>query len=132
MSAPICPYCGARSIFRESSAHLYRRDYGPVWECSPCQAWVGCHPNTTMPLGRLADASLRTAKKAAHAAFDRLWLAKIRKEGCRKHEARGAAYRWLSQQLNVPTDECHIGMFDEAQCARVVELCRPFHAENKS
>jgi hypothetical protein len=93
------------------------------WICAPCNAWVGCHPGTTNPLGRLANAELRRAKQAAHAVFDPLWEAKMRRDGCKKHVARGAAYRWLSEQLGTPFEETHIGMFDVEQCQRVVEVC---------
>lgn len=68
---PICPYCERPAEFLASSARVYHgRDYGPVWACLPCAAWVGCHKGTTQPLGRLANAELRKAKMAAHAAFD--------------------------------------------------------------
>lgn len=128
--APICPYCGNPSIFHQSSEHLYHgKNYGPVYECSPCGAWVGCHPGTARPLGRLANRELREAKIAAHNEFDRLW----RKRYVRKHAvdsrytkgmARGGRYKELAILLNIPREECHIGMFDVDQCKRVRELCR--------
>ncbi len=120
MSAPVCPYCGAEAALHRSSAKFYRgRDYGPVWACVPCQAWVGCHPGTSTPLGRLANKELRQAKMRAHAAFDPLWK---RINGERKM-SRGNAYRWLSDRLGIPFDDCHIGMFDIDTCGRVVEVC---------
>jgi hypothetical protein len=118
---PICD-CGQMAIYRLRSDHLYRRDYGPVWECAPCQAWVGCHPDGK-PLGRLANASLRRAKQAAHAAFDPKWHAIQREEQCSKSRARGVAYKWLADHLGIDVRDCHIGMFDEVQCQRVVEIC---------
>ena len=121
MSAPTCPYCGAEAK-RATGGALYphRRDLHDkrFWRCVPCQAWVGCHPNSDRPLGRLANATLRKAKMAAHAAFDPRW-----KQADDKRRARRAAYAWLSDQLNVPKEECHIGMFDEGMCARVVDVC---------
>lgn len=124
LKAPTCPYCGRVSVFRETSFHLYaNRDFGPVWECSPCRAWVGCHKGTKVPLGRLADAKLREAKRRAHAAFDPLWIKKMQLEGCKKGRARGKGYVWLAHQLGINVKDCHIGMFDVAQCERVVEVC---------
>ena len=50
-AAAACPYCGSPAAFLASSASLYQgRDYGPAWACSPCGAWVGCHPGATRPL----------------------------------------------------------------------------------
>ena len=97
-------------------------DYGAVWECRPCEAWVGCHPQGT-PLGRLADKALRQAKMAAHAAFDPFWKAKMRRDGWPQKRARNAGYEWLAGQMGIAREDCHIGMFDEAQCRRVVEIC---------
>lgn len=112
-----CPYCSGAATFRPSSAHLYRgTDYGPVWECAPCQAWVGVHRGTETPLGRLANKELRRAKSAAHAAFDPLW-----KKGPME---RASAYKWLAGQLEIERADCHIGMFDVAMCQRVIEICR--------
>ena len=66
-----CPYCDGVIEFLSSSESIYHgRDYGPVYICKPCQAWVGCHRGTIKPLGRLADKELRRAKIAAHDAFD--------------------------------------------------------------
>lgn len=36
---------------------------------------------------------------------------------------------WLSIQLGVPHEVCHIGMFDVKNCKRVVELCKPIIEE---
>ena len=85
------------------------------WRCVPCEAWVGCHPGTHKPLGRLADFDLRRAKQDAHAAFDPYW---------RKHfQHRSTGYSWLATQLGIASKDCHIGMFDVATCRKVVRLC---------
>lgn len=116
--APACPYCDKRARLA-SGADIYphRPDiFGlhakPFWQCVPCGAYVGCHPGTRKPLGRLANAALRLAKMRAHEAFDPLW-----KSG---RMGRNEAYGWLTRALGIPGSECHIGMFDEAQCAAVV------------
>lgn len=124
-----CPYCLGFAEYRPSSAELYRgTDYGPVWICQPCGAWVGCHRGGTgrVPLGRLADKALRDAKRAAHAEFDPLWMAKMRRDGLRKRHARAKAYAWLSRALSTAPEETHIGMFDIEMCRRVVQICRPY------
>jgi hypothetical protein len=114
-----CPYC-------EKSARLvFGRDIYPnrpdlsmlaFWLCTPCSAWVGCHPGTKKPLGRLADAELRKAKIAAHAALDPLW-----KNGQMR---RQEAYTWLAMRLGIPSEECHIGMFDLEMCRKAVQECK--------
>ena len=95
------------------------------WQCSPCGAHVGCHPAQTkrqkgmgdgsVPMGRLANAELRKAKQAAHAAFDPLWLTSADRRG-----ARAEAYAWLSEAIGMSAANCHIGMFDVDACRAVV------------
>lgn len=109
-----CPYCGKRATFYPSSAHVYSRDFGPIYRCVPCDAHVGCHPHSHRPLGRLADAGLRKAKMAAHRAFDPLWQS--------GRMRRKEAYRWLADQLGIEPNLCHIGLFDVLQCRAVVDV----------
>ena len=133
MKKPTCPYCKVPARFFASSAKFYNgRDYGPVYACEPCGAWVGCHKGTHNALGRLANKELRAAKQLAHGAFDRLWQAKIRKEGLSKGRARKAGYTWLAIQMGIEVHRCHIGWMDLEECRRVVELCAPYHAENRA
>lgn len=128
ISPPQCPYCGDGSVFLESSKEIYHgQDYGPVWICRPCQAWVGCHPNGA-PLGRLADIHLRRAKQDAHSQFDVLWSYKARKFSLNKQHARGKAYKWLAGELGIAIKDCHIGLFDIPTCNRVADICRPYVA----
>jgi hypothetical protein len=113
---PVCPYCHKQAQFFASSKRFYHgRNYGPLWACTDCNAWVGCHKGTTKPLGRLADAELRQAKVLAHAAFDPVWG--------KDRTRRRAAYSWLAEKLGIPREECHIGMFDVPTCQRVIEVC---------
>lgn len=91
---------------------------------------IGCHPGTTKPLGSLADKPLRMARQDAHAAFDRLWKAKMRRDKVPKPTARRAAYKWLGEQMGLPKAKCHIAMMNITQCRHVVAICKPYHAEN--
>lgn len=111
----ICPYCGQPAKLTDST-HLYGgRSYGLVWDCRPCDAYVGVHRNSPKhaPLGRLANKELRTWKMKAHAAFDPLW-----KSG---RMSRKDAYRLMQRLLGVGKKDAHIGMFDVGQCRRLVE-----------
>jgi hypothetical protein len=119
MNTLLCPYCGKPAeLVRGSALYPHRPDLENrrFWRCSPCRAWVGCHPGTAKPLGRLANAELRRAKQHAHEAFDPIW-----KDG---FLSRSEAYEWLAMKLGIPSAECHVGMMDVAACQRVVEVCR--------
>jgi hypothetical protein len=119
-----CPYCDQAAEYVDSS-EVYGRNYGMMYLCRPCCAWVGVHKGTNRPLGKLANKELREWKIKAHAAFDPLWKAKMR-QGHSKKAARNSGYTWLAAQMGIPRDECHIGMFDVEQCKRVVEICSPY------
>ena len=114
-----CDYCQQPAeLVTGADIYPHRHDLSSkaIWRCAPCGAWVGCHYGTTQPLGRLANAELRKAKMAAHAAFDPLWKS--------RRMRRGEAYRWLSKELGIPFEQTHIGMFDVETCRRVVEACQ--------
>lgn len=116
---PDCNYCNQPAeLVTGADIYPHRKDLASkrFWRCSPCAAWVGCHPGTDKPLGRLANAELRTAKQAAHAAFDPIWRS--------GDVHRGVAYRSLAKKLGLSIEQCHIGMFDIAMCRRVVEVCK--------
>lgn len=115
---PVCPYChNPSALVTGAEIYPHRPDlhHKRFFECSPCNAYVGCHRDGT-PLGRLANPELRAAKQAAHAAFDPLW-----KTG---KKSRADAYTWLSLQMGIPPEDCHVGMFDVKTCKKVVEIMR--------
>lgn len=116
----VCPYCSQKAqLVTGEQMYIHRRELWAkkFWRCDPCGAWVGCHPGTEIPLGRLADMRLRVAKSNAHAAFDKLWGDPVPVFASRK-----AAYVWLAGTLGLPLAECHIGWFDVATCLRVRQL----------
>lgn len=120
MKSVRCDYCGRDAVLvNGDTIYPHRVDLHQLqfWQCQPCSAFVGCHKNSdAKPLGRLANADLRRAKKDAHAVFDLLW-----KSG---NKSRKEAYQWLSQQLHIDSKLCHIGMFDIYMCYRMMEVCR--------
>lgn len=122
----LCDYCGLPAKLvtgREIYAHRVDLASKNFWNCSPCGAWVGCHPGTLNPLGRLADTALRAAKQRAHAAFDPIWQKECAGTGF-KGRARRSAYAWLADAMGMKPEDCHVGKLDVAECDRVVELCR--------
>lgn len=117
-----CPYCGSKVLLKDASFiyHINKSNsWGKVWVCSSfpkCNSYVGCHKGTEIPLGRLANERLRTLKMEAHKQFDPIWKSGLM--------SRKEAYRWLADMLGIPTDECHIGMFDIKMCQKVIHLCK--------
>lgn len=117
---PICPYCNKPAkLVTGAAIYPHRKDLHHLkyWQCEPCGAYVGTHKDSkkNAPLGRLANAELRKAKCAAHAAFDPLWKERV-------FESRRAAYKWLAEKLGIESKRCHIGMFDVAMCHAVVKV----------
>ena len=113
---PMCPYCDLKAELRDS-ARIYGKSYGMVWVCPnypDCDAFVGCYKESSKPLGTLANKELREARKQAHSAFDRIWET--------GQLTRQDAYDMLSIILSIPSEECHIGMFDLDNCKRVCDL----------
>ena len=122
MNGVTCPYCDVPAKFVDSAVVYGGRSYGMIWLCSNhprCYAYVGVHRGTKKPLGRLANAELRKAKMAAHAAFDRYW----KSWDLAKRMGRNEAYRALAEALGISVKQCHIGKFDVDECNRVVEVC---------
>ena len=119
-----CPYCGREAAnVGGRLLYPYRHDLYEkrFWHCKKCQAWVGCHAGGVKPLGRLANAALRVAKQRAHAALDPLW-----KSG---RMDRREAYGKLASRMKLSGAECHIGMFDIADCERVVSIAKALDTE---
>lgn len=130
LKGKICPYCGEKSELVPATKvypnNQYARKYSDMYWCKPCDAYVGCHQGTDIALGRLANFKLRELKKKAHSLFDPLWERKMVKTHMKKHIARNLAYEWLAREMGLPKDETHIGMFDEKQCEKVIELCSKY------
>lgn len=107
-----CPHCGG-TVQLVDNCMVYGQSYGDwpwIYLCQSgaCRAYVGTHPETNLPLGTLATAPIRAARKAAKERFNALW-----KEG---GLTRTEAYGWLASKLDIPQAACHFGWFDEPQC----------------
>jgi hypothetical protein len=117
-STVTCAYCNQSAEFvLGNKIYPHRPDLFTkgFYRCAPCAAYVGCHPNTSTPMGRLANEKLRNFKSITHRAFDQIW-----KTG---QFTRAAAYVWLSTEMQLTKDQCHIGEFDQDQCLLAIELC---------
>jgi hypothetical protein len=106
-----CPCCTTGYVTIEPNETIYGWPYGDwpwVFVCSNCQAYVGLHPFTDIPLGTLADKPTREARKSSKASFI-AWF----------HEAgisRGHAYRTLADSMKLAPELCHFAMFTVEQC----------------
>ena len=117
-----CPYCGyPAEITTGARVYPQRRDLAglPFWHCASCDAVVGCHPGTMVPLGTLANKATRRLRAEVHRVFDPVWKFK-RFSG---HMPRVRAYEWLAAELGITVAECHVGMFDDRMCRRAIEVC---------
>lgn len=120
----ICPHCAGNVKLMSNSVIYNGTEYGKwpytyICQRDGCRAYVGVHPGTFIPLGTLATAPIRDARKKAKAAFNPLW-----EDG---GMSRTGAYTWLATALGLKNkEECHIGWFDIETCRRVVELCNAY------
>jgi len=112
-----CRHCDAEVDLVNNAEFYGGREYGwPLaYRCKGCGARVGTHPGTDIPLGTLADSATVKARQAAHAAFDALWKGK-------SGWHRAQAYKALAKVMGMR--EAHISWMDEAECRRVITLCR--------
>lgn len=115
LTGQLCPTCNEWTELRESG-EIYDKDFGLVYMCPKCGAYVGVHRGTINAKGSVANKELRGLRKQAHFYFDALWQKNIM--------GRTQAYKWLSLQLGTPPELTHIGMFTTEQCEEVVRICK--------
>ena len=120
MTPPRCPYDGNQAeLAGGDRIYPHRPDLASLkfWLCPECGAYTGTHENSPRhaPKGGLADAKLRSARMAAHNAFDPLWI--------ESKATRQQAYQWLQQALGLD-HQPHIGFMDLYQCQQTIEACR--------
>ncbi len=116
-----CPYCGSQALLRPASVVYGERaadPAAPFYVCArypSCDSYVAAHRGSRLPMGTLADKSLRRKRIQAHAAFDRLWADGLM--------TKRQAYHWLQAKLDLPEQETHIGKFSDFRCEQVIQLC---------
>ncbi len=91
ISGKICPYCKGKTELIDSAEVYDGVSYGLMYICRGCNAYVGCHKDSSKSLGRLADEELRRYKNCAHLIFDMIWE--------NHFMSRYNAYSWLSKKL---------------------------------
>ena len=118
-----CPNCDG-PVRAVNNQEIYGRPFGDwpyAYACACCDSYVGMHPCTNIPLGTLADAPTREARKVAKKEFS--WMYQPRHA---KSFTRSEAYVWLALKMQLAPGTAHIGWFNVAQCAAVVSLVQAY------
>ncbi|NEO85473.1 MAG: hypothetical protein F6J87_14680 [Spirulina sp. SIO3F2] len=116
-----CRFCGSE-VIKKSNAEFYGRLIkGNLYCCTNCDARVGIHDGGSVPKGTLANTEIRNARKHVHALFDRIW-----KEGWL---SRKEAYKRMAKELDIPSQECHIGWFDVPECRKAWKAAAKIYRE---
>lgn len=108
-----CDCCGGPVILSRNRV-LYGKDFGEwpfCYRCPQCQAYVGLHPQTDLPLGTMCDRATREARKRVKSYF----MAVARVD---YHGNRSAAYAALADAMQMDLALCHFGLFDLNDCER--------------
>jgi hypothetical protein len=107
-----CNICASSNVTLETNDLVYHGKlfgaYPFIYLCNDCESYVGIHPNTNTPLGTLATAEMRAARKRVKTKFIDWYEL--------KGWNRGKAYSKLAKALNIDGSECHFGWFDVDAC----------------
>ncbi len=120
-----CDCCCSVNIELTKNDRIYGRIYGDwpwCYFCNDCGAAVGCHPNTFIPLGRLAGKKTRQLRAKAHKEFDQLWRSGLM--------SRPKAYRWLAGRLGIEPSQCHMSQLPDDQLKLTAQICAEYLNEN--
>lgn len=101
-----CNVCHSNNITLELNSVIYGREFGDypfIYLCNDCRSYVGLHPNTSSPLGTLADEETRQARNIIKKRF----ISWYKFNGY----SRGKAYKDLSKMMGISQRECHFGWF---------------------
>jgi len=112
-----CDCCGAKTVELVDNSEIYGRPYGDwhyAYLCRTCDAYVGLHPGTDLPLGTMADKVTRQARQQKRGF---LTLIDTGFGG-----DADAAYVWLAEQMGIDQKECHWGLFTLEQCNRAAQI----------
>lgn len=113
----VCPHCDSE-VRLANNGIIYGREYGDwpyAYLCVSCDAYVGLHPNTDLPLGTLATPEMREARKKGKAVFLKLKS---------RFANRSAQYEWLAAMMGIPMAQCHWGMFSIEQAREAEAICK--------
>lgn len=121
-----CNCCGG-PVRLISNMEIYNgTEYGDwpyAYRCENCEAYVGLHPKTDLPLGTLADHATREARKQK-----KLFISIIKSHFKGRSDA---AYQWLSDSMGIEKRMCHWGIFTIEQCNQAATIIERFISETR-
>lgn len=118
-----CRYCGG-PVELVNNDHIYGRSFGEwpyMYLCTPCDAYVGVHKYTDLPLGTIANLELRGWRKAAKKPFA-MFVDRLGRD-------RTLAYTVLATRMGIPKEACHFGMFEVEECREAMACLAIINAE---
>ncbi len=122
----VCPYCGSIAVLRDGEYVYSGRAKGEkLYVCSmypECNAYVGVHKGTNIPLGTLANSELRNKRIRAHKLFDSIWKNKLM--------SKKEAYRWMEYSMGLIKSDAHIAKFSDYRCEELMKKCKEFLSNN--
>lgn len=95
---------------------LYKKNF---YQCPHCNNYVGCHGETTRPLGCIPTNEIKIARRKVHALMDPLW-----KE---KKISRKDLYKYISDKLGYTYHNGETRSIQE--CLKVYDLILQFKDE---
>lgn len=113
-----CPYCNEMAAFWDNEM-IYGKSYWAshmCYYCKDCNAYVGTHLNTIVPLGTMANKELRSWRRKTHAVLD-----PIRQSW---NISRSDLYAYLAKKFG---KEIHVGESDINMCKKIIaflEWCK--------
>lgn len=114
-----CPFCHGPVVLDSNDAIYRGKRFGEwpyAYMCEGhCDAYVGLHPHTDIPLGTLADRATREARKEAKQLFF-AWMDVMGY----KNKDRDVAYYKLATLMEIDLAECHFAMFDVERCSLAI------------
>jgi len=113
-----CPYCNGLAHLKHSSEVYQGNDFGLIYLCDnypeACDAYVGVHQGDYLPLGQLSNTQLRNLRRSVHRLIDPLWQERA--------YSRNVVYGFLADIMDLPLLECHVAMFDDDACKKVLAM----------
>ena len=113
-----CPYCQGHAHLRHSAQIYEGQDFGMIYLCDnfpqACDAYIGVHQGDYLPLGQLSNTQLRGLRRSVHRLIDPLWRDRA--------YSRNVVYGFLADIMDLPILECHVAMFDDDACKKVLSM----------
>lgn len=106
-----CCNCNTIRSCRLVSGKIIYFNRGDLWnkkfyQCPLCKGYVGCHPDTRVPMGTIPTPELRKLRADIHVEIDPIWR--------KGYMMRSAVYQEISDRLGKAFHSAEINSVDEA------------------